>query len=330
MPLPGVGWDSFFAVGNESVWGTPIARTKFFEVSGITAGRPKWPSIEYPAFRAMSQRTHGRGLYKVMAEVMMPGNYTGLEYLWMHLFGKAPVVATPGGGTLARTQTYTFDDATALAAGLTGEIRYGSIQAYLLEGLKVIGASIAFNEDKTMDVTFRFAGMLSQPTTATTATYPERLPIWWDHIVAKKGTVAFDFRSGSVDIDLGIDHDRRQMGNVLMKEPVRGVSKRKITWKVTADLEDVTTLNNLLTGTATAPAETAMRLQFIGTGALIEAGQNYSFDWDMPACFVEEADNPIGATGIIPQEISGFAEYDTVGAAEAVTLITKNKVTAVP
>jgi hypothetical protein len=336
MP-PAVGWKSTFGVGDESAWGTAVARTKFFEHEGFDAGED-WPFIEYPAFIAGSPLAHDRGMYSIKPELKVPVVYTGLEYLWMHAFGKAPTVATPGGGTLARTQTYVFDDNTAKKPGLTGEAAYlapgSTIKAYTLSGMKVAGFTLEWNLDGFMEMTMTFLGKaMDQIGSPTSPTYPaDRLPISWGHVAVKKNGVAVPYRSGSIEYDSGIEL-RPQVGSYLGVEPVQ-VRKRSVVVKFTTDFEDPTVWRDLMAGTSpgTAPTETAARIQVVAThpnANSIESGQAYSWDWDMKSCFSRNPKHSVSDFGIVPGEYEFVSEKDASGNDIAI-LITKNKVTAVP
>jgi hypothetical protein len=338
MAQPFVGWLSSFGVGDESTWATPVTPTKFFRHAGFKPGE-KWPKVDYPAFSGMSPMAHDRGLYQVMPEIIIPGVYTGMEYLLYHLFQKAPTITSPG--TLARQQVYTFADATAPPAGLTGEAVYkrgslGTPKAYTFAGMKVLGVTIDFNEDRTMTFTFRLAAKsMAVQGSPTTVTYPaDTLPIYWSHIVAKKGGAAFAFRSGSIEIDNGLISDQRQMGSYFALEPARA-RKRAVTFKLSTDFENEATLRDLLAGTSagTAPADAGLRLQITAThpnANAIESGQTYSWDLDMKDCYLDDYDLPMPDEGIVGCEVSGFSQLEAAGVNEIAILTTKNKVTAVP
>lgn len=335
MPEPAIGAQTLLGLGNESTWGTAVARTKWLEHEGISGGAV-WPSIPHPAFRGLSQRRHDRGLSLVEAEVKIPAIYEGMEFLWYHLFGKAPTISTPGGGTLARQHIYTFDDAAALPAGLTLETAYrnnAAVEEYLWEGCKVAGLTVDCNLDRTLDTTWKIRGRREQPGSFTTPTHPAELPIYWSHAVVKKGGAAFDARSVSFTVDPGLSaEERRAIGSLFPKEFIRN-KKRVLTGKITLDFEDPATLRNLFIGTGVSPASTAFALTLHAThpdANSIETGQAYQWQWDFPACYVESSSLPVSDVGIVMNEIEFFAEYNDGGAAEAATLTTRNKVTAVP
>jgi hypothetical protein len=314
------------------VWGTAVARNKWLEHAGISGGG-KWPSIPHPAFRAFSSRRHDRGLHMVELEIKTPGIYEGQEFLHYHLFGKAPVITLPGP---AKQHVYTFDDATVLPAGLTIEVAHrnnAAVEEYLYEGCKVAGVTVECNLDRTLDLAWKLYGRREQPGTYTTPTYPAENPIYWSHMQVQKGGVAFDVRSATVNIDTGLSKDeRRAIGSLFPKEFIR-IAKRTITGTITLDFEDATTLRNLLLGTGTSPAETAFRLNIVCThpnANAIEAGHTYVWNLELPVCYVESSELPVGDVGIVSNEIAFFAEYDDAGAAEIAKLTTKNSVTAVP
>jgi hypothetical protein len=318
MPL-GLGTETIIGLGHETVWGTPVARTKFIDHTACTL-KPTNPLIKGETFRGRSETNYFRGAKKIEGEISSELRYEGWEDLFYHLFlGK---VATTTVNTI-KQHDFTYDDTVAVPVGLSIEAKYGSAATLVYEGCKVAGATFDFQIDKLLKAAFKIVGEDAASGTATTPTFPAAPIIIWNQIVAMKDASAKEIVSAQVVMDNGFIDDRRVMGSVNVKEHVP--SRRSVSGKITAYLENLTDWHAIFAG------DTEFALAFTGTGGTIPGSSPsdlYDFILTLPFCKLDDWAPPISDPGPIMQEMSFTCRKGTGG--EVVTLRLTNARTTVP
>lgn len=236
----------------ESTFNTPVTVDRFAEYSGESApikgvaGRTEGNPLRVGSRARRSARTipyfhHGEGTVEM--EVLSKGFGFWLQHM-------LPSVATTGAGPYVHTATEGGSSAS-IGKSFTAQLNYpfnpsGTNQAVTFAGGKVPKWSLGCDVDGMLTVSLDmwFASM----TTATglaTAAYPSSPANFaWSHGVVTVGGTAFDITNLSVDVDQGMNLDRRQIrGNTAAKEPTPGVLG--VSWGLTADFDSLTQWNRV-------------------------------------------------------------------------------------
>jgi hypothetical protein len=314
----GKGWEAQIGLGNESTWGTPVARTRFIDMVRVSGGL-LYPLIERETFRGRSPLVPVRGAKLVDGEIESELLYEGWEDFFYHLFGK---VTTTTINVTAKQHVFAFDDTLAMPVGLTVEVKYGAAATELWEGCKVESMRLVAEIDKILKATFKLFGEDISSVSPTSPTYPTADPIRWNQITIEKDDVATPCVSADITIANGYSTDRRKLGSASVLEHVSG--KRAVSGTLVADYEDLTAWKNSFTG------DTVHKLELIGTGGNIAGSSptdQYDFILTVPFIKVEAHGTPISEPGIIRQEM-GFVAHKA--ASELATLLVTNLRATVP
>jgi len=241
MGVTGHGLNLRFGFGEETTWGTPVARTKFLNVDSesMTSAQEIVVSGALDTAGVKTARVAvGNETYS--GDVVFEAGYKDWEVLAKHAMGSVATVQTDAG---AFTHTVTIAD--ALPTGLTLEIYRDTADfagvdastAFLFEGTKI--TQIAYNAvlQSFLRVTCSFVaedenrGAKTAAPTLSTA----------DLAVFTQGAVTWDGGSLAVE-EFTLTHanslegDKRRLGSALIKEPTRS-GKIEVTGSFTADFD---------------------------------------------------------------------------------------------
>jgi hypothetical protein len=330
------GYDSSVGFGEESTWGTTVARTKFMEF--ITESMKGAVELQVaPSVRSLSERRLQDFLISATGAIEMEGIFEGLEKLWKHLFG---AVATTNPGT--NTYNHQFTLTNALPPGLSVEVykgddanleAAGADTAHLYGGCKIASVTIAFKPNDPLRLTWNITAQKETLVAKTTVTFPDlsgALLIKGHHVLCERADVAYTIDEAELTIDNGLNLTKRVLGSQYIAQPVRNV-RRKISGKIIADWSDKTRYNDLLTS-AGAAAGTLFKLELLATGATIPGSSPtaaYKFNLTLPNCKLEGETPTVQNAGILKQPLPFRALGLGTGTSDACYLDIQNALTAV-
>jgi len=316
-----MGVGSYVGLGNETTYGTAVARTKFLLGAIPTVDdKPTRPLIVSDAFRSITPRSATRGMTSAPITIPLEANYIGDEFLYFHLFGAGSVVTTTP-GTLAKQHAFTLQRATP--PGLSVEIVKDAL-AYLYPGCKVSKAMSEYApEGKIVKRTLELLGRDESNPSASSPTFPAFQPIAFDQVVCKIDGSAIEWRSGGWSFDQAIGSGRPQMGSKLMLEPFSGRVMITVKLEVYFDSD---------ARRADLRADTPRKINFLATAAAnsIESGHAFTEDWEFPVVRLQTVGDPIAGPEYILQAFEGLAFYDLVNTVEAVKMTLKTTTATVP
>ena len=268
----GLGYQGFMGFGTETVYGTPLAATKWSEFNnggdGLTTDEERLESASvYGVHRELTDMK--QGAISVSGDMVTDVRYEGLELLYK--MGMGAVTSTQQGTTSAYSHLFKLTD--TIGTSLTVEVER-DIKVFKYEGCMV--NTITWNVTNTgfLIATFGFigedTGTGASPTAATLPTAP----------LACFSQGAFTWNSGTVQIsNFSLTHnnnlstDRRFIGSRLVSQPQR-TSKMEVTGSFTTEFENSNEYDDFRNA-----QERAMRIDFIG-GSIASGGTNtylYSF-----------------------------------------------------
>lgn len=169
--MPGMGHQHQLGWGEESVFGTPVAITKFAEDLGerikLDAPRIRVPSIRGSRSRQKLQYLQGRR--RVAGDVPFPFYAKGLGQWLKHAMGS--VASAQQAATPAYLHTFTLQE--ALPTGLTIESKKGPAQFHKWQGCKVNQLTLEANIDDFLRMTVSVIGQEETiSASGASATYP--------------------------------------------------------------------------------------------------------------------------------------------------------------
>lgn len=296
-----MGRDAAIGIGEESTYGTAVARTVWARLISASLGR-KIEKVPRPhlvgSSASAARRAHYTSADNVEGDVEFEMAYEGMGMWIKHILGGTPSTS----GTNPYTHTYKL--AAALPTGLTGELIYGRAddgtqRSEIFEGLKVASARarIAVNEVARMSVSF--IGETSQARAAAgTATFSTNdFPM----LHSQAGTLSFNsvnYTCVSVEIVIDNSLTRRQLlGSNLTKAPMRS-DFIKVELRATIELSD----DNLITA-FTADTQGDVAITFTGTSPSAST-------WTLHNGFITDYSDAPNSAGILMRTITWTGESD--------------------
>lgn len=258
----------------ETTWGTPVVVDKFLEFTG--------ESLVYRRNVAMSngikagRRAGGAG--RRVTRIWADGSLTfeiatkGFGIWFKQLLGAVSSVNTVG-----TVWTHTFTPGTLLGKSLTIqkgiEKPDGTVQAFTLEGCKVVSMELSNDMDGMLMGTFEIdSQQMVTGTALAAATYTTPTVFTYSEGVVKKdgGTVASVRSVPSLKIANNLLTDRVMLGNAGQKLEQINVPFDEVTGNLDVEFQNLTDFHNAFV------ADSSHILVLVYTGAIIEGAHNFT------------------------------------------------------
>lgn len=168
-----------------------------------------------------------QGLRRAAGPVELAVHTKGFGLILKHIFGKAAVITTPGGGSTSRDQTFTLGDGWQI--GLMAQVGRpdaqsdaGNVNPYNYRGCKVVEAEFKLSVGELLMCSLAFDGRDEEETTAlATASYPSATKILdWSGSTVKIGGAPVDVQDVTLKIARKIKDDRYFHGSNLKRQPI--------------------------------------------------------------------------------------------------------------
>ena len=268
-------------IGEESTYGTRVTPTRFLEgkeeialtiermeAFGLRASTGAASGTVMRTDRWAAGRRHASGSLTFDGDNSIPVASKGFSMLYKHIMGGAPVITTPGGGTLSRDHTFALADPFGLS--LTVQVGTpdvgGTIRVREYEGGKVMAAEWACDTEGwlglTLDADFEDESLNQSLASASYPTSQE--PYHWGQAAHTIGGGAVDVFGYSLRLERSLANERfRQAGTTLKKEPIMN-GEVVISGSLELEYGGLTEYNRYINGTIAALVST-------WTGSIIEA-----------------------------------------------------------
>jgi hypothetical protein len=289
-------------VGEESVWATEVARTKFFEndEDGIKAIRERADATK---FRGRSKNLIVPGKSGAAGPIGLELHYEGHEVLIKHLMGADVVTTDEDAPNNVKRHVFKLSDSPRI--GLSLEAYRGAADAVLYTGVRPNAGTFTIEQDAIARLSLDLMAKQEDNTeAASTPTFPSHNPILWSHVTALWGGAAKEIQRFECTVTQNLDGDRRKLGDreVLAMEPAE---RREVTGQIEMFFESDGEYDDFL-------AETERILKITAEGAAITpSASKYTMIWEFKrALFTGETPAPDGPGGfsiILPFEAYGEA-----------------------
>ncbi len=276
--MPAGGLHAQFGVAAETVWGTPVTVTRFYELLSEDIAA-EFARVESEAIRAGQLHIRSddwtNGVNRFTGSFDTELSTKNMALLFRHALGS---VATTGTGPF----THTITPGSKAGLGLTMQAGRpgsgGTVHPFTWAGGKISGFELSFAVDETARVSWDVVA--KSQTTATvlaTANYTaSNALLAYTHGSITIGGGAAKVKGGSVTYTVPLNVDRVFVGDDEISEPLEN-GRREATFSLDCEFEDLTAYNRIVNGT-----EAAISLAFTrGTDSVTVSG-NARFDGDNP------------------------------------------------
>lgn len=305
MTVAASGLYSQFGVAKETTYGTYVAPSRFFHMSGFDL-QPDYNRVQAESFAA-GRLTHRGEQYvdttfgatgQLTSEVMT----TGWGLLLEQVFGTGASVQNAS--TVAYTQTFTLSNTVGKSLSLQGSRPIaGSAVPVTVKGAKVTSFDLFCTTDGLLSATVGFDGREIDNTTAlATATYPASARPWsGNQMCVKLGAFGAEadvtgFKGVKLSIARALDNARHYACAAGKKaEPVEN-DVVTVSGSLTRDFLDKTTLEDL------ALANTPTNLKWVFTGPQIVAGHNFSLVVSVPGVYLSPSSQSADGRGTLGRD----------------------------
>lgn len=313
MGTAGFGHTVYIGLGEESTYGTPVARTQFLDINSesLALAHERITSGSLNQIGVRRERVNN-GLFRVSGDATLDLPYRDAEFLLKHALGS---VATTGPVDFA--YTHTFDIADALPTGLTVEIFRDSSnflgtnddQSFIYEGCKVNTLALSASVGSYLSAVAGFVGEDENRSAKTVAaTVNADLNATRDLMTFTQGAVTYDAVTVNVEsFDLTINNnlnaDRFRLGSRITREPVRG-GKIEISGSLVMDFDSFARYDQFK-----ASATRQLVLTFTG-GNVPSSGTAQSMTITLPFILPTSVDLNVDDGGILTQTVPFVALRD--------------------
>lgn len=306
-----IGWDE------ETIWGTPVAPTKFAELvsEDLAANNPQGIS---EGARNVTDRRIFPNVKSAGGSFELELFYEGFLRLFEYLMGDA--VTAAAGPSLSFKHTFKLQDAQNL--GLTIEVERDKV-AQRYEGCLISGATFNFASDQITRGNFNVIGQQGrEAVTPGTFVAPPDKPVLHTHFSAEIDDVAVTLLAAELTIEQNLQADKTGVGTEDILKPVRA-GKRTVSGTITVDLDDNAHLTKYLAGTL-------FKLELLHEGTVaIETTFFDEMNFTMTKCFFESHPDNIGGPGPIIVTLPFRAIFDVGATLDALQIEIQNSETAV-
>jgi hypothetical protein len=305
--------DHQLGVVDESTYGTAVTVSRFFEYESEniseTYGRTEGDPLRVGSgFVRQDRFTPYPG--GAAGTIQMTALTKGFGFWLKHMMGQ---VATTGPAETT-VYTHTGSEATLIGDSFTCQVNRpfhpsGTNQAFTYSGGKVskwtLSNSVEGNLLLDLDVDFQ---KYATDVALATASYPTGMePFSWVGGFVTIGGSNYDVTEFSLEVDNGLDVDRRQIrANALKKEPTS--SRRSGSFSLSADFDSLTQRNRAASDTR---AGALAAVTGVWRGPTLLGSTIYpEFSVSIAAARFDEWSGATEGTDAISQELSGVVRYD--------------------
>lgn len=276
---PSYGFRGQLGIGEESVYGTAVAPSKFMEFRSesikktiaeyISAGIRNTPNEQ------KGQRMQGR--VDVGGDITMDAYLNGQGVLWKHALGK--VASVQQGTTTAYLHTFSCEDdlLSGPETSLSVEVERDA-RAFKYSGMRISQLKMKQGDSGALELTWSFKGkdeaLVASPTQATYPAPNKMIGLGLDALFTIGG-VPYHPSNFEITLTNKFDEGRYGFGRTRYGLPFMG---REVTGTVTIDFDDQTVYDMFVNG---APA--ALQLKY--TGSVIDSTYNEELVVSLPTVF---------------------------------------------
>lgn len=250
MAVPGLPFKTVLAFGEETAYGTVVARDKVIEINSETVEVEERKLTSESLFSIGTKTTRVvQGHVAIAGDVVFNPQFGGWERLLKHLLGK--LVTTDLGAPDVGAASHVFTPTTKITddakTSLTLELDKDK-KVFLVDGAKINSMEFGFSAEELLAITMSIIARQQTQTGAPTAiTLPTQKLIPSTIAKLKFGPtgaeVELDVTEATITVSNNLTEDRRFIGSRFLKEPVRG-GKLDVSGSFTTEFQSVTQLDD--------------------------------------------------------------------------------------
>lgn len=305
----GFGLNTWLCFGEESTYGTAVARTKWLEITEESI-QAKQTMISKPCLQGASQRNRVQSKKDVGGSFKFQGMFEGMEKILKHAMGS--VAAVTGAGPY----THAFSLASALPVGLTIEVdrdtaAIGGSSAFLYEGCQINKLTLSQAFEDFLMVEAEIIGEDFSLVAATASSFTTFNGIDYSMMTSPLlNGAAIKLQAWELTIENGLAADRYKLGSRIRMGLSRGQT-RKISGKLTIEFEQLTEYNLFA-------AQTTLVSLVIPYDNGLGAGNNKQFTFTLPKIAIQGEPPKVSDEGPIHMEIA-FDAYQNAAVNDEMT-----------
>lgn len=256
----GFGDNSWVGFGAESTFGTPVARSKYFEFKseGLKWDTGKEPR---PSLRGRSRNRRGKKKNSTAGPIELQMQVNGMEILLHHMLGSVNTT-----GPVSSQYTHTFTLARNLPTGLSVEMNrdasaIGGSAAFLYDGCQIQKWTLKHEPGDFLNLSIDLIGEGDSSNVAvSTPTFATFVGWDWDSFACTINGVSTTIRSFELTGDNNLSTDRYALG-ANKRKGFGGAGPRSISGKITLEFDSLTASNYFRN-------QVSLGMQFIWTNGL--------------------------------------------------------------
>ena len=294
------GHNSYFGLGEETVWGTPVARTVFGEFIGDSM-KAIVARAQSGAFRRRNQMNHFAAKQGAEGGLDVECSYIDKAVLRLlkHLFG---AVSTAADTPVVGTHTHTFTLADAPPVGLSLEIHRDASSAFLYAGYRINEGTFSLEPDGLLKLAVSGAAKAETLVSATSPTYDTANLVQHSQAAVTWGGVSKEVTNFELAIANALALDRRILGSRNIAAPV-AEGKREVTGSFPKFFDNIAEYNDFVAATSRALVLTL-------TGGIITGSTNFKITFTLADVVLEGETPVVDSPGFLSQPLT-FRAYET-------------------
>lgn len=314
MGTVGHGHQLYLGYGEETTYGTAVARTNYLDVNSESI-KDSHTLVESGALNSIGIDTDrvAKGSVAFAGDIVFDAMYGGWERILRGLSGSVGYAFTTNGQATG-VHRHRFTPDPDLDKFFTLELfrdtndfaGADANQAFIYKGCKVNSMTFDASLDSFVQVTTNIVAQDMARAAKSTPTLPtENLVVFTEGAVTLDGS-SYNVESFNLTVNNGLNTSKRRVGSRTIFEPTRN-AKIEVTGSITLDFESFARYDKFINGTAFAIVLTC-------TGAAVGSG-NEKMVFTLNKCRLTDWGAPVSGPGQI-QETFSFKAYRDTGISE--------------
>jgi hypothetical protein len=311
---------AYLGIGEETIWGTSVARAKYLEMNREFIGVEESPNISPSLYSAgILSRRRAQGGVSVGGSFEFNPQYGGMEKLWRAALHGVPITSQPDVTSNPTVYQHVFTVRDILSPySLTLEIER-DIAKYIVTGAKIAAMQWAVRANELMVCTAEVIAKDVTTGSGGTPAFSSSPLILGAHAALTWGGTQLDVEQATIKIDNGLGGDRRFIGSRYISEPVRE-GKITVGGSFVVEFSSQSQYDDFRAATSRA-------LLITCTGATITGVYAYLFTLNCPVTYLDQVSPTADGQGRMTVEVPFSALRNDSG--NELTLTARNTESAV-
>jgi hypothetical protein len=287
---------TYLGFGEETVWGTAVARAKYIEINRESIDVEETPIIAQSLYSAgLRSSRRAQGTVALGGSFEFNPQYGGAEKLWRAALHGVPVTSQPDITSNPTVYQHVFTIRDILSPySLTLEIER-DVAKYIATGCKIAGMQWSVRANELMVCSVDVIGKDVTTGSGGTASFSTSPLILGSHAVLTWGGTELSVEQATIKIENGLGGDRRFLGSRYIAEPVRE-GKIGVSGSFVAEFENQSQYDDFR-------AATTRELIILCTGPTITGAYTYLFKLQCPVSYLDKYSPSVDSPGRITVDV---------------------------